>query len=116
MYVMAPDQLDRYRKAVDAEKSGTALKLIVEGVKKKGYACAPSAPLKTAPKGYPKEHPRIALLNGKGITVWKLWPVASWLATKKAKERVVDVLRSSTPLNDWLAKHVGESELVRRSY
>jgi uncharacterized protein (TIGR02453 family) len=116
MYVMAPDQLDRYRKAVDAEKSGTALKLIVEGVKKKGYACAPSAPLKTAPKGYPKEHPRIALLNGKGITVWKSWPVASWLATKKAKERVVDVLRSSTPLNDWLAKHVGESELVRRSY
>jgi len=116
MYVMAPDQLDRYRKAVDAEKSGTALKLIVEGVKKKGYACTPSAPLKTAPKGYPKEHPRIALLNGKGITVWKSWPVASWLATKKAKERVVDVLRSSTPLNDWLAKHVGESELVRRSY
>jgi uncharacterized protein (TIGR02453 family) len=112
MYVMAPDQLERYRKAVDSEKSGTALELIVAAVKKKGYACAPSAPLKTAPRGYPKDHPRIALLNGKGITVWKLWPVANWTATNKAKERVVDVLRSSVPLNDWLADHVGDSELV----
>jgi uncharacterized protein (DUF2461 family) len=86
--------------------------LIVEAVKKKGYACAPSAPLKTAPRGYRKDHPRIALLNGKGITVWKLWPVANWTATKKAKERVVDVLRSSAPLNGWLAHHVGGTELV----
>jgi uncharacterized protein (TIGR02453 family) len=116
MHVMAPDQLERYRRAVDAEKSGTALELIVAGIKKKGYACAPSAPLKTAPKGYAKDHPRIALLNGKGIIVWKLWPVAGWFATKKAKERVADVLRSSVPLNDWLAKHVGDSELVSRSY
>jgi uncharacterized protein (TIGR02453 family) len=116
MHVMAPDQLERYRRAVDAEKSGTALELIVAGTKKKGYACAPSAPLKTAPKGYAKDHPRIALLNGKGIIVWKLWPVAGWFATKKAMERVADVLRSSVPLNDWLSKHVGDSELVSRSY
>jgi uncharacterized protein (TIGR02453 family) len=116
MYVMASDQLERYRRAVDLEKSGTALELIVEAIKKKGYACAPSAPLKTAPKGYAKDHPRIALLNGKGIIVWKLWPVVTWLSTKNAKERVVDVLRSSIPLNNWLAEHVGDSELVSRSY
>lgn len=114
MYVMTPDQLERYRKAVDAGKSGSALESIVEGIEKKGYSCSPSAPLKTAPKGYAKDHPRIALLNGKGIIVWKLWPVAGWLSTKKAKERVVDVLRSSAPLNDWLAKHVGESQLADR--
>jgi uncharacterized protein (TIGR02453 family) len=116
MHVMAPDQLGRYRKAVDSQKSGTALELIVEAVKEKGYGCAPSAPLKTAPKGYPMDHPRLDLLRGKGITVWQLWAPASWLGTKKAKERVVDVLRASAPLTDWLAEHVGESELVDRSY
>ena len=115
MHVMAPDQLERYRKAVDAPKSGTALELIVEAVKAKGYGCAPSAPLKTAPKGYPKDHPRIELLKGKGITVWKLWAPANWLGTKKAKERVLDVLWASAPLNDWLGKYVGESELTNRS-
>jgi uncharacterized protein (TIGR02453 family) len=116
MHVMAPDQLDRYRNAVDAQNSGTALELIVETIKDKGYDCAPTAPLKTTPKGYPKDHPRIGLLRGKGITVWKLWPPANWLATKRTKERVVDVLRASAPLNEWLAKHVGESELAVRSY
>ncbi len=116
MHVMAPDQLDRYRKAVDAQKSGTTLELLVEAVKAKGYGCAPSDPLKTAPKGYPKDHPRIELLKGKGITVWKLWAPANWLGTKTAKERVLDVLWASAPLNDWLGKHVGESELTSRSY
>jgi uncharacterized protein (DUF2461 family) len=114
MHVMAPDQLERYRKAVDAEKSGTALELIVGAVKAKGYGCAPSDALKTAPKGYPKDHPRIDLLKGKGITVWKLWAPANWLATKTAKERVLDVLWASAPLNDWLGKYVGESELTSR--
>jgi uncharacterized protein (TIGR02453 family) len=116
MYVMAPDQLDRYRKAVDAEKSGTALELIVQAIKAKGYACAPSAPLKTGPRGYPKDHARTCLLNGKGITVWKLWPVGGWLSTTKAKERVVAVLCSAVPLNDWLAEHVGDSDLVSRTH
>jgi len=114
MHMMAPDQLERYRKAVDADRSGTALELIVAAVKDKGYSCGPSDPLKTAPKGYPKDHPRIELLKGKGITVWKSWAPANWLGTKKAKERVVDVLRASAPLNEWLGKNVGESELTSR--
>jgi len=37
---------------------------------------------------------------------WKQWPVAAWLGTAKAKDRVVDFLRQSAPLNDWLEKHV----------
>jgi len=114
MHMMAPDQLERYRQAVGAQRSGTALESIVETVKDKGYPCVPSDPLKTAPKGYPKDHPRIDLLRGKGITVWKLWAPASWLGTKKAKERILDVLRASAPLNDWLAEHVGETELPGR--
>jgi uncharacterized protein (TIGR02453 family) len=116
MYVMAADQLERYRKAVDAEKTGKTLEVIVEAVNEKGYACHPVDPLKTAPKGYPKDHPRIELLRGKGIVVWNLWAPSNWLATKNAKERVVDVLRASAPLNDWLAKQVGESQLGARPY
>lgn len=114
MHMMAPDQLERYRKAVAADRSGAALESIVKAVHEQGYACGPNDPLKTAPKGYPKDHPRLDLLKGKGITVWKLWPPASWLGTSKAKERVVGVLRASAPLNDWLTKHVGESGLTSR--
>ena len=111
MYVMAPDQLDRYRKAVAGTDNGEALVSIVGAVIKKGFACVPHDALKTAPKGYPKDHPRIDLLRGKGITVWQQWAPAPWLGTTKAKQRVIDVLRASVPLNEWLALHVGDTAM-----
>jgi uncharacterized protein (DUF2461 family) len=65
--------------------------------------------LKTAPKGYPKDHPRIDLLRNKGLVAWKEWPAAAWLGTAAAKKRVVDFLRATRPLQDWLADRVGPS-------
>ena len=109
MHLMSPDQLDRYRSAVAAEQSGASLASIVATVKDNGYDCMLRSPLRTAPKGYPKDHPRIDLLKGKGITVWQLWPPGPWLGTGKAKERIVAVLRASAPLNAWLVEHVGGS-------
>jgi uncharacterized protein (DUF2461 family) len=71
--------------------------------------------LKTAPKGYPKDHPRIELLRYKGIITWKEWPAGAWLGTRKAKDRVVEFLRLSKPLNQWLRANVGSSALPERS-
>jgi uncharacterized protein (DUF2461 family) len=67
--------------------------------------------LKTAPRGYAKDHPRIDLLRTKGLTIWREGEPEPWLATKKAKDKVVAVLRAAKPLEDWLAEHVGESTL-----
>lgn len=110
MYQMAPDQLARYRTAVDAERSGEQLESIAETVRAQGLECLAADPLKTAPRGYAKDHPRISWLNGRGIIVWQSWPAARWLGTVAAKDRVVEVLRAAVPLNGWLAEHVGESE------
>src|SRR5436190_1149464 len=65
--------------------------------------------LKTAPKGYPRDHLRIDLLRNKGLVTWKQWPVGPWLGTKKARDRVVTFLRASRPLNAWLDANVGPS-------
>jgi uncharacterized protein (TIGR02453 family) len=111
MYMMASDQLERYRAAVAADSSGAQLEAIAAAVSAKGYTCGPHDALKTAPKGYPKDHPRIELLRARGLIVWQEWPPAKWLSTGKAKEKVVDVLRTSAPLNGWLTRHVGDSKL-----
>ena len=34
------------------------------------------------------------------------------VGTKRAKDRVVEFLRATAPINAWLAKHVGDSDLV----
>ncbi len=70
--------------------------------------------LKLAPKGYPKDHPRIDLLRQKGLITWQQWPAGKWLGTAKAKDRVVNFLRSSKPIMDWLHANVGPSDLPNR--
>ncbi|MGH9184868.1 MAG: DUF2461 domain-containing protein [Acidimicrobiales bacterium] len=110
-YHMASDQLDRYRRAVDDERSGTSLVDLVTKATKAKIEIAGHETLKSAPKGYPKDHPRIELLRYKGLVAWKQWPVGAWLGTRKAKDRVVEFLRAAQPLNDWLDTHVGASTL-----
>jgi uncharacterized protein (TIGR02453 family) len=107
MYHMEPDQLDRFRRAVADDKTGGQLEKLVAAVRKKGIDVSAHDSLKTAPKGYPKDHPRIERLRQKGLITWKEWPVGAWLGSKQAKTRVVEFLRTSKPINDWLAANVG---------
>lgn len=114
MWHMAPDQLQRYREAVSEERPGAALEAIVIETRSAGLTVTGHEVLKTAPKGYPKDHPRIELLRNKGLIAWRDWPPEAWLGTRKAKDRVVEFLRRSKPLNGWLQSHVGPSTLPER--
>jgi uncharacterized protein (TIGR02453 family) len=107
LYMPDSAALQRYRTAVTRDKSGTELVAIVAALHKAGYETMAHEVLKTAPRGVPKDHPRIDLLRHKGIAVMKTWPVGAWLGTAKAKDRVVATLRAAVPLGDWLARYVG---------
>lgn len=109
MWEMAPDQLERYRTAVDDDRSGGKLVRVVETAKANKLDITGHGVLKTAPKGYPKDHPRVDLLRYKGIVAWKEWSAGAWLGTAKAKDRIVEFLRNAKPLNDWLDANVGPS-------
>jgi uncharacterized protein (TIGR02453 family) len=111
MWEMAPDQLERYREAVGQDKPGEALARIVATARAAGLQATGHETLKTAPKGYPRDHPRIELLRYKGLVTWKEWPAGAWLETSRAKTRVVEFFRASRPLGEWLRTHVGRSTL-----
>ncbi|MGA2805642.1 MAG: DUF2461 domain-containing protein [Acidimicrobiales bacterium] len=112
MWMMAPDQLERYRTAVAAETTGESLVGVLKALRAAGLQAEGHDSLKTAPKGYAKDHPRIELLRYKGVTSWKQWPPGAWLGKATAKDRVVTFLRKSLPLNEWLAANVGSSQLA----
>jgi uncharacterized protein (TIGR02453 family) len=107
LYMPDPAVLQRYRTAVDRQKSGAELAEIVDGLHAAGYQTMAHEVLKTAPRGFPQDHPRIELLRHNGIAMMKDWPVGAWLGTTKAKDRVVSTLRAGRALNDWLARYVG---------
>ncbi|MCM4075959.1 DUF2461 domain-containing protein [Paractinoplanes hotanensis] len=101
VYQMDKEQLDRYRRAVVDDRAGADLAAIAGQVGVHGHGS-----LKTAPRGYDKDHPRADLLRHKGLTTWQQWEPAAWLGTAAAKKRIVDFLRASRPLKDWLDIHV----------
>ena len=109
MYGMAPDQLDRYRRAVASDQTGAELEDAIAAVEKHEIGVSGRDVLKSAPRGYPADHPRIGLLRYKGVVAWKEWPVESWLETAAARDRVAGFLRTTQPLSAWLDTNVGPS-------
>jgi uncharacterized protein (TIGR02453 family) len=108
-YQMARDQLERFYAAVDDVRSGPRLEEIVAALA--GRYDIGGSELKTAPRGYPRDHPRVELLRHKGVTIHGQFPVAAWHSTPEAATRITAVWDDARPLNDWLTRHVGPSTL-----
>ncbi len=113
-YMMATDQLVRFRESIDNEKSGAAfLDLVAHYETAKGLKLNSGGepPLKTSPRGYAKDHPRIEFLRWKGAIVFQEFGDPAWLHTSKAKAKIEEGWAACDPLNEWLDRHVGPSEL-----
>ena len=107
MYGMDPGQLDRYRQAVANDIPGGELERLVAAIRQQEISVEGRDELKTAPRGYPADHPRIGLLRCKGLVAWKEWPVEPWLETSAARDQVAGFLRTARPLSGWLSQHAG---------
>ena len=110
-YDMASDQLQRFRSAVDSGATGQELVALCADAEKRGLKLGAMSELKTAPRGFPKDHPRIAILRRKGLVTSKDWPLAKWMHTKEVVTRVRDVWLAAADVNEWLNAHVGPSTL-----
>jgi uncharacterized protein (TIGR02453 family) len=108
-WMMAPDQLARYRAAVASDSTGRELERVIDAIVKRKISVSGHDELKTVPRGYDRDHPRANLLRYKGLVAWQEWPVAAWLSKPTAKDRVVEFYRTSAPLMSWLDSHVGPS-------
>ncbi|MEO1059027.1 MAG: DUF2461 domain-containing protein, partial [Actinomycetota bacterium] len=97
-YALAKDQLARFRAAVDNEHTGAEVDELVADVRRRRYSIAAISELKTAPRGYPKDHPRIELLRRKGLIATRDFGSPKWLHTKQAATKVLGpTLASSQP-------------------
>ena len=111
-YQMASDQVARFRTAVDDDRRGTDLEKRLAAVA--GDVVVRGEMLKTRPRGFDPEHPRIDLLRHKSLYGARIWPPDDTLHEAGALDRVVATWRALTPLVEWLSDHVGPSEQPRR--
>jgi uncharacterized protein (TIGR02453 family) len=107
-YQLAPDQLDRFRRAIDDAVTGPGLERLVATLVQAGYEIG-GEQVRTRPRGWPADHPRLDLLRRKGLYGGKAWAPAEWMHTKECADRVAAAWRELAPLLDWLRTHVGPS-------
>ena len=112
-YMMAPDQVARFRTAVDDDRRGDDLVKRLAAVEAEGVTIA-GEQLKTRPRGVDPEHPRLDLMRRKGLYGHRGWEPDDVLHEAAALDRVVATWRVVRPLVEWLDDHVGPSEQPRR--
>jgi uncharacterized protein (TIGR02453 family) len=107
-YQMQRDQLDRFRAAIDA---GPELGDAIASAEAAGLEVVGAA-VKTAPRGYPRDHPRIELLRLKQLIAGgAIGPGDDGIPHERALEHARAMRDGAAPILAWLDAHVGPSEL-----
>jgi uncharacterized protein (TIGR02453 family) len=104
---LEPDQLARFREAIADDRSGPQLEQAVKaahGAKVETFGEV----LKTAPRGYPKDHARVGLLRHKALFGGRrLDPGAKGIAARRALDHARATWEACGPMNAWLDEYVG---------
>jgi uncharacterized protein (TIGR02453 family) len=103
-YAPQGQQIHRFREAVDGPRGAELVRLVAAAEQKFEVD---GRPLKTRPKGYEADNPRIDLLRFRALTVARSYPVDAALGTRKALTMVRNDWRAIRPLLEWLADNVG---------
>ena len=97
----APD-LARIRTAIDTEHSGQELERILATLEAAGFSIE-GEQLKTSPRGFPGDHPRIGLLRHKSLTAGRSYGFEGVIHTPELLDRVRADWSALRPLVEWIS-------------
>jgi uncharacterized protein (TIGR02453 family) len=111
--MMTPDQLERFRAAIDSDHGDEFVRL-VDTQRKLGVEVTGGRydVLKRVPRGYPSDHPRSEWLRVKGIELPNRAGTPKWFNTNAAPTKTLELLQRGRPINEWLDTHVGPSTMT----
>jgi uncharacterized protein (TIGR02453 family) len=104
-----PDQLRRLRESVADDRRGGALEQVLDRLRKQGWTVRGER-LKTTPRGYDADHPRVELLRHKTLYATTIWEPDDVLHEPDTAKRVRTGWRQVRALNEWAADHIGMPE------
>jgi uncharacterized protein (TIGR02453 family) len=115
MYMLETDQVARLRAAIADNKTGPAVVKIIAALEKKGFQVGHGAqdPLKTTPKGYPADHPRIELLRWKGLITATDITDETVVQSPEVRDQILAFWKAAAPLLAWLDTNVGPTTISR---
>lgn len=103
-YEATPARLAALRSAIDHRSHGARLQRILDGLDADGWEIGGDR-LKTAPRGWAADHPRIALLRHKSLTAGRDYGFADVIHTAALVDQVRADWRAGVPLVEWITRH-----------
>lgn len=104
-YDASSERLGRIRDAIADKRRGAQLQRILTRLEGTGWELRGDK-LKTTPRGYDADHPRIELLRHKSITVAKSYGFEPLIHTPQLLDQVRSDWRAAAPLIDWITTNV----------
>lgn len=99
-YQMSPAALATLRATIDDDVRGAELEAILAAATAAGYTIGGDR-LKTKPKGYSIDHPRIDLLRHKSLIASREFGAPDWLTTPAAATEIRRAWTDLRPLVEW---------------
>ena len=106
-YDASASDLARIRTSIDVEATGKQLQQILAKLEKAGFEIG-GEKLKTSPRGYDVDHPRIELLRHKSITVGRSYGFDPVIHSPKLVDAVRKDWRALKPLVEWVSDRLGD--------
>lgn len=105
-YEASGPRLSRIRSAIADDRRGAELEQILESLTTAGWQLGGER-LKTTPRGYDADHPRIELLRHKSMTLGRSYGFEPFVHTSELLDRVRDDWREASPFVDWVSDNAG---------
>jgi uncharacterized protein (TIGR02453 family) len=106
-YDASSSDLGRIRASIANELTGDRLKKILAKLVRAGFEVGGDR-LKTTPRGYDADHPRIDLLRHRSLTVTKDYGFAPIIHTAEFADAVRKDWKAARPLVEWVAERLGD--------
>jgi uncharacterized protein (DUF2461 family) len=103
-YEASSARLAVIREAIMDDAHGSQLEEILAELEEAGWKVGGET-LKTAPRGYDVNHPRIGLLRHKSLTIGREYGFEPVIHSPDLVDRVREDWRAATPFLDWVTAH-----------
>jgi uncharacterized protein (TIGR02453 family) len=107
LYDVPPAALARFRELVDDDASARSLEALLNALEGREFELSTDDSLRTAPRGYPADHPRVELLRLKRLAVRREDPPADWMWGPGAGDAIRDRWRAVSEWCGWLDARIG---------
>lgn len=107
LYQPSKDQLHRFRELQDDEKATRSMDALLTELDGEGFSMMEEGALRTTPRGWGRDHPRVDVLRLKHVAIGKDREPGPWLGSPACLEEVVAAWRTVGRWNAWLEERVG---------